>query len=76
MGFFVIFRAISVRVLFGCHGLIAIWRLHTTTEKPQFWMICGALLLLIMEGVITIYKKRGNEWKWSVARLFFTSNAK
>lgn len=61
---FIVSRAIFVRVLFAIHGLIAIWRLQMVSGDGRYWYIGLALAGLLGETVFTLYKKRGNEWKW------------
>ncbi len=64
MGVFVIARCVLVRVLFACHGLICLWRLHTVTHNPTYWLISFGLFGLIGETAFTIKFKKGQEWKW------------
>jgi len=64
---FTIFRAVFVRMMFTAHGLFSIYRLYVVTEDPTKWYLSTALMGLLMETSITILKKRGQEWKWSVA---------
>jgi len=52
--------------MFTAHGLLSIYRLYAVTEDPNKWYLTTALMGLLMETSITIYKKRGEEWKWSV----------
>jgi len=63
---FTISRAVFVRVMFTGHGLFSIYRLYVVTQDPNKWYLTTALMGLLMETSITIYKKRGQEWKWSV----------
>ena len=63
---FTISRAVFVRVMFTAHGLFSIFRLYVVTQDPNKWYLTTALMGLLMETSITIYKKRGQEWKWSV----------
>ena len=64
MGVFVISRAIFVRIMFASHGLICLWRLHTVTSDARYWLISFGLFGLIGETAVTLYFKRGHEWKW------------
>ncbi len=68
MACMVILRAIFVRLLFACHGLIGIWRLYAVTMDPRYWLITTALVGLLGETILTMYKKKGNEWKWLVPK--------
>jgi len=63
---FTISRAVFVRCMFGAHGLFSIYRLYVVTNDPNKWYLTTALMGLLMETSITILKKRGQEWKWSV----------
>lgn len=59
-----IVRAIIVRLLFTCHGLVAMWRLYYVTKEPRFWYFATALGLLLVETTVTLIKRGGKEWKW------------
>jgi hypothetical protein len=67
MGLVTYIRALLVRILFACHGVMAIWRLYMVTGSVWCWYLGGALFLLFLETLITIAKKRGKEWKWWVS---------
>ena len=64
MGWFIVTRAILVRGLFALHGLIAIMLLSSVTGDPTNWYMSTALTGLLLETFVTLYKKRGQEWKW------------
>ena len=64
MGWFIITRAIMVRTMFALHGLIAIWLLAVVTKDATSWYMIAALTGLILETALTMYRKRGQEWKW------------
>jgi hypothetical protein len=64
MGCLNLIRAIFVRLIFSCHGLIAIWRLVIVAKDDRYWYLTGALGGLFIESLITICKKKGREWKW------------
>jgi len=69
---FTISRAVFVRMMFTAHGLFSIYRLYVVTQDPNKWYLTTALMGLLMETSITIYRKRGQEWKWSVTlEIFF-----
>ena len=48
--------------MFAIHGLISVWRLHVATGDARAWYIICVLLLMIAETVVTIHKKKGQEW--------------
>jgi hypothetical protein len=64
MGWFIVMRAIIVRVVFALHGLIAIWLLTAVTHNTTYWYMATALTGLLFETLVTLYMKRGQEWKW------------
>jgi len=64
MGWFIVARAIIVRLVFAAHGLIAIWLLSAVTRNPTHWYMVTALTGLLLETLVTLYVKRGQEWKW------------
>jgi len=64
MGCFTVARAVLVRMLFTAHGLFSIWRLYDVTKEAYYWYLTTALIGLLLETVLTLYKKRGQEWKW------------
>ena len=66
-------RAISVRLLFTCHGLVAIWRLNYVTHDNRFWYLATAFGCLLLETSVTIIKNGGREWKWYVSLLLKTT---
>ncbi|XP_045163469.2 transmembrane protein 26-like [Mercenaria mercenaria] len=71
MGLVTYIRALLVRIMFACHGIMAIWRLYMVTGSVWCWYLGGALFGLFLETLITIAKKRGNEWKWFCPSVFF-----
>ena len=66
MGCFTVARAITVRVMFTAHGIFSIWRLYVVTNDARNWYLAMALFGLIFETAVTLYKKRGQDWKWQV----------
>ena len=64
MSCFTIARAVFVRMLFTAHGLFSIWRLYDVTDDANQWYLTTALIGLLFETALTLYKKRGQEWKW------------
>ncbi|XP_041378152.1 transmembrane protein 26-like [Gigantopelta aegis] len=68
---FTIFRAVMVRLLFAVHGLLSIWRLYMVVQETWCLYLLVALGGILLEAIITIYKKRGKEWKWFCPSVFF-----
>ncbi|CAF0981778.1 unnamed protein product [Adineta ricciae] len=61
---FDILKAIIIRVIFALHATIAIVR--TVITKGDYWYLlnmCGVNFLLI-ELIVTIFKRKGKEPKW------------
>ncbi|XP_046571753.1 transmembrane protein 26-like [Haliotis rubra] len=59
-----IVKAVTSRCLFAAHGFVCIWRVVVMKGDPLYWCLTGSLPLLILEGVFTLKKKKGREWKW------------
>jgi len=66
MGWFIVTRAILVRTLFALHGVIAIWLLSVVTGDATSWYMATSLTGLMFEAAVTLFRKRGQEWKWYV----------
>lgn len=64
MGSFTVARAIIVRLLFACHGLVSIWLLYQVTQEPRFWYLAASFGFLLVETTVTLVRKQGKEWKW------------
>ncbi|XP_061197982.1 transmembrane protein 26-like [Saccostrea echinata] len=64
MGSCTIVRAIVVRLLFACHGLVSIWLLNKVTQESRFWYLATSFGFLLVETTITLVRKQGKEWKW------------
>ncbi|ESO91341.1 hypothetical protein LOTGIDRAFT_73775, partial [Lottia gigantea] len=62
--------AITVRLLFSCHGLLTIWRVCLVRKNNNYWYLGCILLLLVIELLITLFKKGGKEWKWFCPSVF------
>ncbi|KAK6965321.1 Transmembrane protein 26, partial [Biomphalaria glabrata] len=63
MGYLSAVRAIAVRFIFTCHGVISIWRLTLATHEPRYWYVGLVLCLLFIEMLVTLGAKAGKEWK-------------
>jgi hypothetical protein len=60
-------RAVLVRLLFAVHGLICVWLLVSVTHDMRYWYMACVMWLLLLEMAVTLGKKGGKEWKWSVS---------
>jgi len=73
MGWFIVTRAILVRTLFALHGVTSIWLLAFVTGDATSWYMATSLMGLMFETAFTLFRKRGQEWKWYVnAAIFYT----
>lgn len=64
MGWFIISRALVVRLMFALHGFLTIWLLTVVSHDSNHWYTVASLTGLLLETVFTIYVKKGQEWKW------------
>ena len=60
--FFAIIKAILTRLLFAFHGIVATYELVDTKAEPLYWCFGITVLVLIIEGIITL--KKNLDWKW------------
>ncbi|CAB3367770.1 Hypothetical predicted protein [Cloeon dipterum] len=63
-------KAIVTRVVFGSHGLLAIWQVTILKKELYFWYLSAPVLLLFFEGIFTLTIKRSQEWKWFCPSVF------
>lgn len=59
-------KAILTRLVFGAHGLLAIWQVTVFKQNARFWYLCAPIVMLVFEGIFTLTIKRSQEWKWFV----------
>lgn len=65
-------KAIGVRLLFLLHFLLATSKLPAIQNEPLFWIYSLGVVLMILEGVHTVYCRNGREHKWvSLGTLLF-----
>ncbi|CAI9727618.1 Hypothetical predicted protein [Octopus vulgaris] len=65
-----VIKAVVSRSLFTTHGLICIWRLTVVKKNLLYWCMGGSILLIVLETIFTLKKKRGGEWKWFCPSVF------
>ncbi|KPJ10121.1 Transmembrane protein 26 [Papilio machaon] len=58
-------KAVITRLVFACHGIIAIWQVTVFKNSIEYWYLASPILLLIFEGVFTLTIKDNQEWKWN-----------
>ena len=57
-------KALLVRVLFGVHGLLTVWRCTDVYRDPLFYLLAIPVILLLVELVVTAKFTENGEWKW------------
>ncbi|CAG4968877.1 unnamed protein product, partial [Parnassius apollo] len=63
-------KAVITRLVFACHGIIAIWQVIRFKHNAEYWYLATPILLLIVEGVFTLTIKENQEWKWFCPSVF------
>ncbi|CAH4033076.1 unnamed protein product [Pieris brassicae] len=63
-------KAVITRLVFACHGIIAIWQVTVFKNNNEYWYLASPILLLIFEGVFTLTVKKNQEWKWFCPSVF------
>ncbi|XP_064076133.1 transmembrane protein 26 [Vanessa tameamea] len=63
-------KAVITRLVFACHGIIAIWQVTVFKDSLEYWYLASPILLLIFEGVFTLTIKENQEWKWFCPSVF------
>ncbi|CAH2064995.1 unnamed protein product, partial [Iphiclides podalirius] len=63
-------KAVITRLVFACHGIIAIWQVTLFKDSIEYWYLASPILLLIIEGVFTLTIKDNQEWKWFCPSVF------
>jgi len=57
--------AILTRAVFCLHCLIAFWRIFATTDwNPLFPLLLIGLACLAIETLVTLFVRKGAEYKW------------
>ena len=57
-------KAIIVRLVFAIHSLVSIYRVVEAYQNTYYWLLLLTLLGLLIETVITLIYRAGNEWTW------------
>ena len=57
-------KAIITRIMFGTHGVIAIWQVTQYKKNPIYWSLSAPIGLLVFEGIFTLGIKKSQEWRW------------
>ncbi|XP_031558590.1 uncharacterized protein LOC116295034 [Actinia tenebrosa] len=59
-----IFKAISTRLLFVGHALLAIYMVTVISNDSKMWHLAWILVTLLIETIIAIIYRKGDECKW------------
>ncbi|XP_072389245.1 transmembrane protein 26 [Diabrotica undecimpunctata] len=70
MGRHRICRAITIRIVFIIHSLIAIGQIVYMKDDRWYWYLCCPLLLMVLETVVTLTLTRNLEWSWFCPSVF------
>ena len=57
-----VLKAVLSRLLFVAHSLVSVWR-AAEVAGPLWWALLFALVFLLIESVVTIGMRKGNEWR-------------
>ncbi|XP_076069801.1 transmembrane protein 26-like [Oratosquilla oratoria] len=72
MAFLKKFKALLVRVLFGIHAFIAVWKAVELRRGrlEDHWYLLAPILLQAVEGIVSICSRKGEEMKWFCPSVF------
>ena len=66
-----VLKALAVRTMFVIHSVLVVWRVVDVKDNDlKYWCMLGLLVVLVIEGGVTIYAQNGEENKWWVEDLF------
>ncbi|XP_034537879.1 transmembrane protein 26-like [Notolabrus celidotus] len=70
MGLFKFLCAIITRALFILVSLTGVWRVTRVKEDPYYWLLTCLFLPLVAEMVITLRRRKGQDYKWFSPPIF------
>ncbi|XP_061191225.1 transmembrane protein 26-like [Saccostrea echinata] len=59
-----VIKAILVRVLLVTHSIVTIWRTTDVLNNNYYWCLAITNILLIIDGLYTVIRLKGQERKW------------
>ncbi|XP_047198336.1 transmembrane protein 26 [Hippoglossus stenolepis] len=62
--------AIITRGLFVLVSLAGVWRVTSVKEDPNYWLLTFLFLPLVLEMIITLKRRRGEDYKWFSPPIF------
>ncbi|KAM7361076.1 transmembrane protein 26 [Cochliomyia hominivorax] len=63
-------KATLTRIIFSAHSIIAIYQVVDNKNDIIYWSLTAPLLLLLFEGIFTIFIKKTQEWRWFCPSVF------
>lgn len=57
-------RAVVTRALFILVSLTGVWRVTWVKKDLTYWFLTFLLLPLVLEMIITLRNRKGNDYKW------------
>ncbi|KAK5622828.1 hypothetical protein CRENBAI_024287 [Crenichthys baileyi] len=70
MGLISFLCAIITRALFILVSLVAVWRVAWVKENHYYWLLTFLFLPLVVEMIITLRKRKGQDYKWFSPTMF------
>uniref|UniRef100_A0A672GRR1 Transmembrane protein 26b n=1 Tax=Salarias fasciatus TaxID=181472 RepID=A0A672GRR1_SALFA len=62
--------AVATRSLFVLASLAAVWRVVWVKQDGLYWLLTGLYLPLVAEMILTLRRRRGNDYKWFSPAIF------
>jgi hypothetical protein len=59
-----IVKAILVRVILMTHSFVTVWRTTDVLGSNYYWFLALANILLVIDGLYTVIRLKGQERKW------------
>lgn len=69
--FFKFICAVVTRSLFILISLIGVWRVVFVKSNGLYWLLTILYLPLVAEMILTLRRRRGNDYKWYATLLRF-----
>ncbi|KAM4729493.1 transmembrane protein 26-like [Anableps anableps] len=70
MGLYSFLSAIITRTLFILVSLLAVWRVTWVKGNQYYWLLTFLFLPLVAEMIITLRKRKGQDYKWFSPTIF------
>ncbi|XP_013397678.1 transmembrane protein 26 [Lingula anatina] len=65
-----IISAVVIRLMFVLHTFISVWRVTDVLQESLYWLMLVSLIALVVEALVTVIKRKGEEWKWFCPSFF------